>query len=279
MQTLTMHDWSSLRSELLWIYDAPVVDWARHFTPESMGETKAWFFRRGRVTLKTSTRTFRARADEWLVVPQDVVRQDFSADAHILSVSFRCHWPSGESLLGGAGGLIAGADVPELERMGSRLERMARKHFPDAGFALQAKMGSAVSFLECQSLLHKWLARLISAGGFSQTRMKTEDERLWRAMRLLNDAPLDEDLPAGALRAEIGLSQVHLDRLFVREFGLTTRKYWERRRMDFARRWLETTEVPVKEISWRLGFTSDSYFIAWFRRHAGQSPGRHRREG
>jgi len=138
---------------------------------------------------------------------------------------------------------------------------------------------SADHFLDMQGLFHQWLAQLVaacSAAGIGQTRLRTRDDRLWKALRRLNECPLDEEFPGGRLRTESGLSQVHLDRLFVREFGTTTGKYWERRRLDFAQQCLQTSGLPVKEISWRLGFTSDSYFIAWFRRLTGESPGRFR---
>ena len=276
---LPLHEWSCLRNELIWVYDAPVEAAVRHIGPVVTNGDRVWFLRKGSVAVKASRQRYRARTGQWLVLPREVVRQDFSRDACILSVSFRCDWPSGEPLLGGRGAVLNGGDFPELERKGSRLERLVRRHFPDAGTGLPLRTAGAAEYLELHGLFHQWLASLITASlaeGLRQTRLKTHDDRLWKALRRLNESPLDGVFPAAPLRAESGLSQVHLDRLFVREFGLTTGKYWERRRLDFARQCLETSLLPVKEISWRLGFTSDSYFIAWFRRLAGESPGRFR---
>jgi AraC-like DNA-binding protein len=274
-----MHEWSCLRNELIWIYDAPVDAAVRHVSPVALSGDRAWYLRKGSVMVKASEHRYRAKAGEWLILPREVVRHDFSRDACILSVSFRCEWPSGEPLLGGRGGVLAGSDFPGLERKAIRLERLVRRLCPDVGTGLQVRTVSAEHYLELQALFHGWLAQLIVAGstsGIGQTHLRTRDDRLWKALRRLNECPLDAEFPGSLLRTESGLSQVHLDRLFVREFGITTGKYWERRRLEFAQQCLQTSGLPVKEISWRLGFTSDSYFIAWFRRLKGESPGRFR---
>jgi AraC-like DNA-binding protein len=277
--SLPMHEWSCLRNELIWVYDAPVDAAVRDVSPVALAGNRAWYLRKGIATVKASGCRYRARPGEWLILPREVVSQHFSRDACILSVSFRCEWPSGESLLDGRGGMLAGEEYPSLERTASRLERLVRRHYPDVGTGLQVQTVEATHYLEMQALFHQWLAQLIvasSAAGIGQSRLRTRDDRLWKALRRLHECPLDEEFPSARLRAESGLSQVHLDRLFVREFGSTTGKYWERRRLEFARQCLQTSSLPVKEISWRLGFTSDSYFIAWFRRLTGESPGRFR---
>lgn len=70
---------------------------------------------------------------------------------------------------------------------------------------------------------------------------------------------------------------MRLNQLFFAEFSLTTRKYWDRRRLDFAKQCLETSLMPMKEISYRLNFRSDSHFVVWFRRQTGSRPSDYRR--
>ncbi len=65
---------------------------------------------------------------------------------------------------------------------------------------------------------------------------------------------------------------MRLNQLFLAEFGVTTLKYWDRRRLEMARQCLETSRLAMKEIACLLGFRSDSHFVVWFRRHAGQRP-------
>jgi len=70
---------------------------------------------------------------------------------------------------------------------------------------------------------------------------------------------------------------MRLNQLFFAEFGMTSRKYWDRRRLEFAKQCLETSPMPVKELSYRLGFRSDSHFVVWFRRLTGSRPGEYRK--
>jgi len=70
---------------------------------------------------------------------------------------------------------------------------------------------------------------------------------------------------------------MRLNQLFLGEFGVTTRKYWDRRRLETARQCLETSRLAMKEIACLLGFRSDSHFVVWFRRLAGMRPGDYRK--
>jgi len=110
-------------------------------------------------------------------------------------------------------------------------------------------------------------------GRKSAARLVFINDRPLRAARCLNASPLDQGFPRLPLLAETGLSEIHLNRLFLNEFGLSPRKYWDKRRLEFAKNCLGTSLIPVKEISCLLGFLSDAHFAVWFRRLTGQRPG------
>jgi AraC-like DNA-binding protein len=116
----------------------------------------------------------------------------------------------------------------------------------------------------------------MSREGISWSRLRSDDERILAATRLLNRLPLEAGFPGKALIQESHLSLVQLNRLFLLEFGLTSRKYWDKRRLQQALDTLQEADTPIKEIAYNLGFRSDSLFINWFRRRTGQSPGKHR---
>jgi AraC-like DNA-binding protein len=282
---LPLHEWASLRSELVWIYDRPVRPEHRQTHGGPPLGYRAWFLRRGSVAIAAGRRTVHAAAGSWIMLPQVQAAQDFSRNAHLLSVHFVSQWPSGENLLVLREPIvIPGKHAPALARDATQLERILRRQFPHNPAREQIPYDRAsadyASFLRLQGLFFHWLAgwfQLCLNHGARLTRLSSGDTRPFQAARCLNQAPLDRAFPADWLQRETGLGLMRLNQLFFREFGLTTRKYWDRRRLDFARQCLETSLMPMKEISYRLNFRSDSHFVIWFRRLAGSRPGEYRR--
>jgi AraC-like DNA-binding protein len=282
--SLPLHEWASLRSELIWIYDRAVRARYRQAKGDSIPGFRAWLIRRGSVSITVGKDTLTCGAGTWITLPQDVTEHDFSPDAHILSIHFVCQWPSGENLLAIRKLVIAKSkDCPGLERDARKLERLLRRQFPheknqDPVYGNQSS--DLVSFLRIQGLFSNWLAAwflLCTENGARVTRLSSGDNRPFHAARCLNQASLDRSFPAERLQREIGLGLMRLNQLFFAEFGLTTRKYWDRRRLDFARQCLELSRMPMKEISYRLNFRSDSHFVVWFRRQTGSRPSEYRR--
>jgi AraC-like DNA-binding protein len=282
---LPLHEWASLRSELIWIYDREVRPRFRRTKGEYVAGYRAWLIRRGSVSITAGKRTLTAGAGTWIMPPQAFTEQRFSPNSHILSVHFLCHWPSGENLLLLRDPIAVKSEkYPALERNARKLDRMLRWQFPDADRQDQLLYGQESSdyanFLQLQGLFFNWLAawfHLCVENGARLTRLSSGDTRPFQAARCLNQAPLNLPFPVDWLRRETGLGLMRLNQLFFREFGLTTRKYWDRRRLDFAKQCLETSLMPMKEISFRLNFRSDSHFVIWFRRLTGSRPGDYRR--
>ncbi len=71
------------------------------------------------------------------------------------------------------------------------------------------------------------------------------------------------------------------ERTFKRRFsaatGLTPLDYVQRLRVEDAKRRLERTDVPVDEISWRVGYEDAAFFRRLFRRTTGMAPGAYRK--
>jgi transcriptional regulator GlxA family with amidase domain len=91
---------------------------------------------------------------------------------------------------------------------------------------------------------------------------------------------LDEPtLNLDALADAAGCSASHLSLLFRREVRCSPMRMLERLRMDHARQMLAAPYDPVKAVAQACGYNDASYFCRAFRRHAGLSPGRFRRQG
>ena len=279
---LSQHDWASLRMELIWIYDREVLPSNLLVHNDPNRGNKAWLIRQGNVRIATGTRkTLEAGPGQWIFLPRESTRHHFSNNARIFSIHFLCQWPSGDNLFQGKDGhVIASHDYPELENRGRTLERMIRQYQPDSFTDYARQFSDYGLFLRFQSLFLDWLGewfRVQIGQGERIAGQKPGDNRALEAVRCLNDAPLDQPFPRAWLERETHLGEAHLNRLFLRYFGVTTRKYWERRKLEFAKACLESSTMPIKEIAYRLAFRSDSHFVIWFRRLTGLRPGEYRK--
>jgi AraC family transcriptional regulator len=102
----------------------------------------------------------------------------------------------------------------------------------------------------------------------------------WRLRRLadLIEENLDGDLSLDAMAAEVGLSPLYLIRAFKHAFGESPHRYVVRRRIERAKDLLRTTEMPVAQIAFAVGFSSQSHLSDWFQRAVGVSPASYRRQ-
>lgn len=279
---LPLREWAYIHTQLHWIYDHEVPAQHRDRPVNKQREGySAWFLRQGKVVVETADgETYKAGPGDWLFVPTEKIHQRFSKDARILSLHFLCQWPSGENILSGAAGLaLRGSEYPALERKAARLERLVRHYVPGAETHYASLFSDYEHFLAFHTLFLQWLAlwfKAQKAHGRGLSRLAADDDRLLRAVRCLNTAPLDSPLPHETLQTVSGLSEAHLNRLFVAEYGFTIRKSWDRRRLSFAKTCLETSRMPVKEVAYNLGFRSDSHFMKWFKERTGKRPKEYR---
>ena len=277
-----LHRWASLRSELLWVWEGGVAEESRSTGADHRQGYWFWLIRQGHVQVEMEGKTWKARAGQWMVSPHGFMFQKFSPDARILSVHFRCQWPTGENLFAGREGLVLDArEFPRLERSASALRRLVHRHFPRVRTDFSAQATDYSVFLRLQQLFQQWLIDF-SEALMRKNRFLTQagecDERMLRAAQCLHEAPLDGAFPSAQLQKETGLGRAQLDRLYWKEFGLTTRVYWDRLREDSATRNLETTFFSIKEIGYRLGFKQASHFTKWFRQRHGLSPRSYREQ-
>ena len=93
------------------------------------------------------------------------------------------------------------------------------------------------------------------------------------------------DYIAAHLDTSFGLSQIadslkmpayRLGELFRTKLGRSVGKEIVRQKIALARKLLEETEKPVKEIASETGFCNIAYFVNTFRREVGATPRRYR---
>ena len=86
-------------------------------------------------------------------------------------------------------------------------------------------------------------------------------------------------LASDAIAARLGISRTRLDRLFSTALGTSVRKEVLRQRIVEAEHLLRTGDLPLKEIAYRIGFSSPAHFSTAFRQATGILPSAYRRKG
>ena len=89
-------------------------------------------------------------------------------------------------------------------------------------------------------------------------------------------AHVGEDIPSEELADVCDKSPEHVCRSFQTYLGTTPSQYINRTRLDYAARLLNTTSLPILEISMQAGFNNLGYFYALFRKRFDMSPRRYR---
>jgi AraC-like DNA-binding protein len=107
---------------------------------------------------------------------------------------------------------------------------------------------------------------------------KSQDTRVRAALTYLNQN-LGRRLSVGRVAEHSGLSARTLNRLFLKEFGLTPRRVLALLRVSKARELLASGRYSATEVAWEVGYGSLSQFIAVFRQATGQLPSEFARFG
>lgn len=97
-----------------------------------------------------------------------------------------------------------------------------------------------------------------------------------RGLRLINAGVMDGGGVDG-LAESLNIGSRHLRRLFVENLGAPPVAIAQTRRLDFARRLIDETSLPVTEIAFSAGFSSLRRFNDSFQRTYGKSPSALRR--
>ena len=99
-----------------------------------------------------------------------------------------------------------------------------------------------------------------------------------RALEIIEQHYMDEDLSLSSLSAMLDVSPNHLSACIKKTAGETFINILVRRRMEAARKLLLTTNLQVQEIARRVGYSDQHYFSYCFKKYTGTSPGALRRQ-
>jgi len=97
-----------------------------------------------------------------------------------------------------------------------------------------------------------------------------EDTISYICNNLTNSLSLDE------LSSRVSLSPYYFTRFFKKETGYTPHEFVINTRLNAAKFYLKSTQLPIKEICYNCGFTSESSFCATFKKNLGMTPSEYR---
>lgn len=272
---LQFRDWSSLQTNLAWIYEGAVPSDYQNTRcrPDFLG---AWLLLAGTAEVEQAGRSVSASPGQWLILRQASGSQVFSSDTRLLSLRFRAEWPDRKPFFDVGLPMVLDAKAfPDLESKARRLHAAVRPLAPPSPTDLRIHAIHLRDFIEVQARFWEWFGELhdvLARFDVHPTRTGVHDERVAAILHALDRMPLSERLREGELARKAGLSTAHFVRLFREEVGVTPKRYFDERRRDACRRLLSVSDVPIKEIALNLGFLRLSDFSAWFSDGHGLSP-------
>lgn len=98
------------------------------------------------------------------------------------------------------------------------------------------------------------------------------DAQAWLATHFAIANPVEEVVKRS------GMAERTFKRRFRSSTGYSPLDYAQRLRIEDAKRILERTELPVDEISWKVGYEDPAFFRRLFKRTTGLAPGAYRRK-
>lgn len=147
-----------------------------------------------------------------------------------------------------------------------------------ARIVLAAHNDEITSAPVASALAYELATLLLAEPAATQTATAPHTAAIARA-RDFAEQNLAAPLGVADLARAAGLSRFHFSRLFAAATGQAPAAWLTTRRVQAAAQHLREGRLPLKEIAARCGFADVHTFGKVFRRHAGETPARYRRNG
>lgn len=101
---------------------------------------------------------------------------------------------------------------------------------------------------------------------------------LVRNIVLIIDVDLSANLSLNTLAEKFNVNASYLSSLFKKDTGLTLTEYVNNKRIEEAKKLLETTSMQIQTIARTCGVFDVNYFAKIFKKQTGKTPGQYRKE-
>jgi AraC family transcriptional regulator len=155
-------------------------------------------------------------------------------------------------------------------------------HQISVALAAEVDAGAPAGSIYAESLVNTLVAHLLRHYSTASDRFQLQfgglpKHKLRRVIEFM-DENLEHDLTLAELAEVAELSPFHFARSFKQTTGSTPIQFLMQRRIDFARRLLVESELPIVEIGLRAGFKNQSHFATLFRKITAMTPKAYRNE-
>ena len=263
-------DWTALETRLIQIGDSKITDYPSADEGEAQ-HIRAWLVCPGKANFDHVAIPPEAPAAQWEIATPGRGESAGAHDAESLLLSFDATWPNGESIFQETASRSFSAEpYPQMEATAVTLLCFVRNHLPDTGNTLPNSVADLHVYIGLKHRLDDWIEAFVDAmiaEGAVPTRLGISDQRIQRALRLLDAWPLERPLDRERVAREASVTVTHLNRLFNTLFHHTPSRYFDDRRIAHARRSLCESHLTIKAIASELGFHSEAHFSHWFKQH------------
>lgn len=145
--------------------------------------------------------------------------------------------------------------------------------------ALSPQLVGRMKKVYAQAKLLEYLCELIE----HLEQEKKPSKKEYRKTKIVNEVyehlnNLDGKLPSIIeLSEQVGMPAQALNRAFKTEFGLTIHRFISKQRLQEAHATVQDSDMPLKKIADRLGYSHANHFITAFKKEFGYPPGSLRR--
>lgn len=239
-------------------------------------DTVVWFIKKGAVAVMYENAESRACEGQWIFLRAENGRQRFKPGSCVISLRFHLRLRGGESLFAPRQDLIS-PESAQPRLMSTALALVAEFARVDALGTLwvaRERLGLVDNF-RIEAAFMNWLGAYVEAMeafGEKPTAVGERDERVIKALTLIEEHRMRDKFSEADLARQCGLGVNQLGRVFRREMGLSPFQYYEKQRLELAGHALAESKLPVKEIGFELGFSSPAHFSNWFAAHTGLGP-------
>ena len=189
-----------------------------------------------------------------IYVPQEGSYKYNIKNADFSQIEVEFYYGGEPAILSACPMMIKNADISEVRRVFKRLEE---------GTGIFEKKAAAYIFLE-------------QFYGFCN-RNSQVPSKITPAVEYLS-SHCNEKLHMGDIAGLCFLSESQMRRLFREELGMSPIDFKNTKRMENARELLAYSDMTVSEIALSLGFENTYSFSTFFKKYAGVSPGKYRKQ-
>jgi len=141
---------------------------------------------------------------------------------------------------------------------------------------IELKLGSAIAHA-VETQFSPEIRKKFEAAAYQDHGSNTHHDELILEAQSWLDRKTHSSVSLNELATHLNISSRSLNRRFKEATGQTPSAYHLKRRVQAGKELLKSSNLPISELAWRMGFQDAAGFSRWFRTHTDLTPSRYRR--